>query len=260
MSHASVFLGATERDTDGDSHAEECAQPQREVTCRDADRCPESRAEGHADADVLRVEVPLCRALPLHTRRTTTASITVRVGCCRFISVPYRGGGVSTCTVRTAVPSDARAIQAVAERAWPAAHGDILGAETIDSILAEWYDVESTRDAIERDDVGYFVAEDDGDIRGYVSGGRTDDPDVASLAAIYVDPDHWGDGIGTALAEQFHDFCRRRGYERVRLCVLAENDRAQSFYRGHGYEQVDEEETELFGERALEATYARPLD
>lgn len=166
---------------------------------------------------------------------------------------------MSSFTVRPAETDDAELIRAVAERAWPAAHGHILSSETIDSVLSQWYDPDDTRDAIQRDEVGYFVAERDGDVVGYVSGGRSDDPDVATLAAIYVDPDHWGNGIGTALLERFESFCRSRGYERVRLRVLAENDRAQMFYRAHGYEQVGEDETELFGEGAVEATYVCSL-
>lgn len=167
---------------------------------------------------------------------------------------------MSTHSVRAARPADADAIRAVADSAWPAAHGHILSAETIERVLAEWYDPDDTRDAIGRDDIGYFVAERDGDVVGYVSGGRSDDPDVASLAAIYVDPDHWGKGVGSALLERFESFCRGRGYERVRLHVLAENDRAQSFYRTRGYEQTDEHETELFGERSVEAVYVASLD
>ena len=167
---------------------------------------------------------------------------------------------MSSLTVRPAETTDAELIRAVAERAWPAAHGHILSSETIDSVLSQWYDPDDTRDAIGREAVGYFVAERDSDVVGYVSGGRSDDPDVATLAAIYVDPDHWGDGIGTALIERFESFCRGRGYERVRLRVLAANERAQSFYRAHGYEQTDEHETELFGEHTVEAVYVTDLD
>lgn len=167
---------------------------------------------------------------------------------------------MSDLSVRVARPGDAESIRAVAERGWDGAHGDILADETIDRVVEEWYDVENTREAVRREAVGYFVAEVGDEIVGYVSGGRSDDPDVATLAAIYVDPDDWGRGIGTALLERFHDFCRRRGYDRVRLRVLAANDRARSFYRHHGYELVEEGATELFGERAVEAAYVRPLD
>jgi ribosomal protein S18 acetylase RimI-like enzyme len=166
---------------------------------------------------------------------------------------------VSDLSVRAARPGDAESIRAVAERSWHRAHGDILSEETIDRVIEEWYDIETTRDAIRREAVGYFVAEADEGIVGYVSGGRSDDPDVATLAAIYVHPDDWRRAIGTALVERFHDFCRRRGYERVRLRVLAANNRARSFYRHHGYELVGEEATELFGERTVEAAYVRSL-
>lgn len=184
----------------------------------------------------------------------------VPVGRYRFIWIWCRRPVVANPSVRVARPGDAESIRAVAERSWNRAHGDILTEGTIDRVIEEWYDIEHTRHAIRRENVGYFVAEASDDVVGYVSGGRSDDPDVATLAAIYVDPDYWGRGIGTALVERFHDFCRRRGYERVQLRVLAANDRARSFYRHHGYELAGEEATTLFGERAVEAAYARPLN
>lgn len=191
---------------------------------------------------------------------SSDSSVVCHSLACIFCATDTESRSVSDESVRAARPDDTDAIRSVADRAWRAAHGDILTAETIDAVLSEWYAPGAVREAIDNERVGYFVAERQDTVVGYISGGRSDNPDAAQLSAIYVDPDHWGNGIGTALIDRFEAFCQRRGYERVRLHVLAENDRAQSFYRTHGYEIVEESETELFGERALEAIYVTDLD
>lgn len=167
---------------------------------------------------------------------------------------------MSSITVREAALADADAIRRVAERGWKATYGHILPTETIDTALDEWYTVDGTRAAIEREDIGYFVAERAGDVVGYVSGGSTDEDGVAVLGAIYVDPNCWNEGIGTALLETFETFCREQGDETIRFRVLSENDVGASFYKRHGYEVAETEETDLFGETVLEDAYRGQID
>jgi GNAT superfamily N-acetyltransferase len=161
--------------------------------------------------------------------------------------------------VRPANVADVPGIHGVAQRGWQAAYSDILDAETIDTALGEWYDPAETREAIERGAVGYFVATRDGDVVGYVSGGPADDPGLARLGAIYVEPDRWGEGIGGALLDAFEEFCRDCDCERLEFRVLAGNTVGRSFYRGRGYEPVDERQTEIFGETVRELTFRGPL-
>lgn len=161
--------------------------------------------------------------------------------------------------IREATAGDVPAIRRVAERGWNAAYGDIVSQATIDAAMDEWYAPDSTRAAIEREDVTYLVAERDRTVLGYVSGGPGDETTVAHLGAIYVDPDHWGAGIGTALLSAFESACRERGYDGVRFEVLAENDVGTSFYRSHGFAVVEERTTDLFGESVRERVFAGPL-
>jgi ribosomal protein S18 acetylase RimI-like enzyme len=122
--------------------------------------------------------------------------------------------------------------------------------------MADWYDPDATRELVRREDVAYFVAERGGEVVGYVSGGPSDDGDVALLGAIYVDPEHWGCGAGSALLDAFEGFCRREGYDSIVLRVLAENEVGTSFYEARGYTTVEERETELFGESTRERVYS----
>jgi len=163
-------------------------------------------------------------------------------------------------TVRPADTGDVPGIRRVARRGWHAAYEDVLAPETIEAKLDEWYDPETVRGYLEREDVGYFVAVDDGRVLGYATGGPSDKgEDVGFLGAIYVDPDHWGEGIGSRLLDRIESFLAERGYERLRFRVLAENDVGTSFYRSRGYEAVEETETELADEVAPELVFEGPI-
>lgn len=155
-------------------------------------------------------------------------------------------------SVRPAVLGDISAILRIAERGWNAAYGDFLSQETIDSAMTEWYDPDTTREQIEHDDIAYFVAEKNGSILGYTSGGPSGDETSATLGAIYVDPDYWGNGIGTILLEAFEEFCRQQGYDTIQFQVLVKNDIGASFYQKHGYDVIDERQVNLFGETVRE--------
>ena len=163
---------------------------------------------------------------------------------------------MSEVQVREATSEDIEDILDIAERGWNSAYSDFLPQETIDTAMAEWYDPDNTRELIGREDVAYFVVEKGGDIIGYISGGPSDKENVASLGAVYVDPAYWGEGAGTALLEEFERFCRGENYNRIQFNVLFENKVGTSFYEKHGYEVVEEQETELFGESTRERVYS----
>ena len=125
-------------------------------------------------------------------------------------------------TVRPAVAADIDGIRDVAARGWTAAYGDFLPRSVIDAAMAEWYDPDEVAARVAGD--GAFFVADDGDdgVIGYVGGAPADDdPDEAALEAIYVDPDRWGEGVGSRLLRRFETWCRDRGRPWVRLRVLA---------------------------------------
>jgi ribosomal protein S18 acetylase RimI-like enzyme len=162
-------------------------------------------------------------------------------------------------TVRDATPDDVDAVLDIAARAWRDTYGDILQTATIDSALDKWYERESTRAAIEDDEIAYIVAEDD-DVVGYLSGRQKEDSETAIISAIYADPDRRGEGIGTALLSRFESYCRDWGCQTIELWALTENDIGHSFYRSRGFEPVETETTELFDERASETLFSRPVE
>ncbi|MFC7211111.1 GNAT family N-acetyltransferase [Natronoarchaeum sp. GCM10025321] len=160
--------------------------------------------------------------------------------------------------VRDAVLGDVQSITRVAEAGWVSAYQDVLAETTIEAALAEWYSPTLTRERIEDDAVTYLIAEQDDTVVGYASGAAADNS-VVDLGSIYVTPDRWGEGIGTALLDTFETRWSTRGYDAVQLLVLADNEVGQSFYRAQGYEAVGERETELFGETVRERRYRKEL-
>lgn len=52
---------------------------------------------------------------------------------------------------------------------------------------------------------------------------------------LYVDPDHQGLGVGSALV----DWAKTRSPEQIRLWTFETNTRARSFYEHHGFVTVD---------------------
>jgi GNAT superfamily N-acetyltransferase len=161
--------------------------------------------------------------------------------------------------VRPATTDDIEAIQSVAEAGWTAAYDAFLESETIQTAMEEWYDSALTHESINHDDIGYFVAEREGPVVGFASVTTADEPAVASLGALYVAPEHWRSGIGSGLLDRAEAWAQKRGATRLHLGVIAENDIGVSFYRTRGYEQIDELETDLFGETVSECRFQKHL-
>jgi ribosomal protein S18 acetylase RimI-like enzyme len=169
---------------------------------------------------------------------------------------------VSEHTLREAEPADVSGIQRVARAGWHAAYDDAMGPGTVDDCIDDWYDRETVAGAITDDDIDYLVATVEDRVVGYASVGPTEDdrPEtVAGLYSIYVHPDRWGAGIGTALLECCTQRLRERGFERLCLRVIANNEVGISFYRSHGFEKTGEETVELKGQSVDEHEFARAL-
>lgn len=168
-----------------------------------------------------------------------------------------------TRVVRQATVDDRWAVHETARESWHAAYDDILGPETVDFVVTEWYaigDLESAiADAKHRDDAAFLVAEAasaDGSAGGADcrSVPRLDgfahvvpwpeDTTVAFLARVYVRPAVWNEGIGTTLLETVEERCLA-AFDHLRLAVLAANEIGISFYESQGFDRVETRPSEL---------------
>jgi len=82
-----------------------------------------------------------------------------------------------------------------------------------------------------------YVAEDNGQIVGYVSG-STNACGFGTLALIGVKPSHFGQEVGTKLMKRMVTFWRRKKMRKASTCVSAHNGRALVFYLKHGFVPV----------------------
>ena len=158
-------------------------------------------------------------------------------------------------TVRAATVDDVPGIQRVARRGWRETYGDFLTEAAIEAILEDWYAADELEGSITSSETVYLVAETD-EIGGYASAAPTANEE-AQLYAIYVDPDHWNEGLGTALLDAVRDRLSDHGIRRLRVEVLAENTVGVSFYESRGFERTGEREREIGSQSLVEYVYYR---
>lgn len=143
--------------------------------------------------------------------------------------------------VREATPDDTDVIVAVTAAGWRAAYRDIVPQDRLAELpLARWrHEVHvGLRRPVE--DAFSYVAEIDGEFAGYcfvAAPSREPDlgPTVAELVAIYIEPDRWGQGAGTALMRAALTRLTELPYDEVILWTFRDNAPAISFYERHGW-------------------------
>lgn len=161
--------------------------------------------------------------------------------------------------------ADVRDVVRVNARAWRAAFGGVVPEAVLEAFDAELTDAEAEAalEAKQGDREAFLVAEResaDGTVVGYAHlrwGEETKafvQAGEAGLTELYVHPDHWAEGVGTALLD--------RGLERlpasvdlVRLETLADNEIGREFYEARGFEQTGTTETEVAGETLPAVVY-----
>ncbi|RZH69490.1 GNAT family N-acetyltransferase [Natrinema altunense] len=161
--------------------------------------------------------------------------------------------------IRDAERSDAERIRTVAREGWHAAYDDILGEDTVDTVVDEWYESDGLHAAI--DETLFFIADLSDDLVGFVNARQYPERDDGSfeLVRIYVCPDHWNRGIGSRLLETVTTAIINEGGNRLRLFVLADNEVGVAFYESHGFERLGEAETALDGDSYREYEYGKRL-
>jgi len=168
-------------------------------------------------------------------------------------------GDLGDIVVRRAEAADAQAIAAVHLASWREAYAGVLPQKYLatldvaerkkqwDHILAS----EGTRT---------WIAATPERLYGFASLGDSRDEDSTrgdlELYAIYVDPVAWGHGVARDLIRTLLDEVPSR--TTVSLWVLADNARAQHFYRRHGFwpDGVERRE-EIGGTDVTEVRYRR---
>lgn len=146
--------------------------------------------------------------------------------------------------IRHATVEDAVAIAKIHVRTWQTAYAEIFPAEflanlSVEKRTAAWLDLLADNQSTT------IVAESDGVIAGWASGGVSRDADAADsseLHAIYVLPEYWDKGIGAKLLLAIDAILSQP--LTTTLWVLRDNERALRFYEKFGFIE-DGAQTEL---------------
>lgn len=124
-------------------------------------------------------------------------------------------------------------------RSWQVGYRGLFPDDYLDGLRAEDRMARYTFGDVRPDGPATLVAVVDAAICGFATTGPSRDEDAAGggeVYALYVDPQHWGRGIGRSLMAEARAQLSRQGLAKAVLWVLAGNERAQRFYRADGWQ------------------------
>lgn len=167
--------------------------------------------------------------------------------------------------LRTVQPSDARGIAEVHVAAWKTAYRGLLPDDTLKRLSVD--EAEKHWRARLAEPWGeILVLTRDGEIVGYVGYGPTRDEGadlerVGEIYVLYVAPQEWRRGHGTALLRAALDRLRQSGKIEIVLWVLHNNQQAIGFYEAAGFAADGTEQTKVRADGTLMtiARYRRRL-
>ncbi|MBM3286119.1 MAG: GNAT family N-acetyltransferase [Candidatus Eisenbacteria bacterium] len=141
--------------------------------------------------------------------------------------------------IRRATPDDAEPLAKLHIDSWRAAYRGLVPDGHLDS-LDYRLRAQRFRDSLAQNAEESYLAEQNGEILGFVTLGACRDADVdqdtsGEIWGIYLAPGHWRKGIGTSLCRYAERLLRTRGYRSALLWAFAENPQARRFYEAMGF-------------------------
>jgi GNAT superfamily N-acetyltransferase len=170
--------------------------------------------------------------------------------------------------LRPAEVSDAARIAAIKCRGWLATYRGLLADSILDGLdeallTKEFADgINALAEPGSADERLFLVFETGQQVCGYVIAGayrERDLVDSGEIYALYVDPSHWGGGIGSALLTAAERWLQTQGWTQGALWVLSDNARGLRFYQACGW-RADGVTQVRHGLDAQETRLIRTLD
>lgn len=156
---------------------------------------------------------------------------------------------ISEVQIRRAAPGDASSIATVNVTSWRAAYAGIVADDYLASLDVGHRTEFFARYLGEEHPSRTWVASADGRTLGFVVLGPCRDEDAEArdqeIYAIYLDPEAWGRGVARDLMRTVLDAVGDDTV--VTLWTIADNERAQHFYRRHGFSPDGVEKREDIG-------------
>lgn len=171
--------------------------------------------------------------------------------------------GTSPYLVRKASEHDASRVAEIQVKTWQVAYRGLLPDDYLDGLdpvrrAVVW------KGLLAEPKGAVFLAQKDSHVVGFCDVLPSRDPaappEIAEIAAIYVEPAAWGTGAGRSLIAAATGYARDHGFVIVTLWVLATNERAKRFYVAAGFMPDGAEKTvERPGLTLHEVRYRRVL-
>jgi GNAT superfamily N-acetyltransferase len=125
-------------------------------------------------------------------------------------------------------------------------------------------EVQKLEAMLRQPDVWCLMAETGGELAGHMAVIPAqlalvphDDPLLAHVRLLFVEPPYWGSGLAKTLHDAGLEEAARRGFTAIRLFTPAGQARARRFYEREGWSAVGDPFDAPFGLPAIE--YRRPL-
>ncbi|HEY1741902.1 MAG TPA: GNAT family N-acetyltransferase [Granulicella sp.] len=160
--------------------------------------------------------------------------------------------------IRAATQDDASSISRVHVESWRTTYRGIVPDQFLADLNVEERAVR-WREVL-RSDPYIFIAELDGKVVGFISGGAIREPLEecdAELFAIYLLAETQGKGIGTSLLMELAKHLEAAGFQSMAVWVLEANV-SRGFYERSGAVRVTEKEIEIGGVLLPVVAYAWP--
>jgi ribosomal protein S18 acetylase RimI-like enzyme len=127
--------------------------------------------------------------------------------------------------------------------------------------------LDEVRSTLEAASTWLFVAQTGADLVGFAAamqsheleGAGTAVPGLCYLDLIFVEPEHWSEGIGALLLDTVIADAAGRGFTRIHLLTHDDNVRAQGLYASLGFERTNWSRMSRDPANGPVSEWARPL-
>lgn len=145
--------------------------------------------------------------------------------------------------IRKVTQEDIRKIQSIARKSWHATYEGIIPIDIQENFLNTAYSDQMMERRINYSLV--YVAEVNQQVVGFANYSPVNESGEVELAAIYIDPDHQGAGIGTALLRK--GIKEINGVKAIYIDVEKENKIGKNFYIAKGFTVIKEFDDDFDG-------------
>ena len=147
-----------------------------------------------------------------------------------------------TIKYRRGTTADAQRVADVFQQSFIDTFGHLYRPEDLESFLAT-KTADQFRDELADDAFEFVLAEEDGELAGYVKLGPPGlpvetPPETVELCQLYVLKPWHGGGVAKGLMQHALDFVHRQSARHIQLSVYIDNHRALRFYERYGFQPV----------------------